>query len=125
MSNPLEDLENRRLVWDAMQELYRDTELTPRDLECVAKTLCVSPYSVAELDRIMFKEVYPVLIGNLLAVAGEWKGFQVESLQEAILERLAKRWKWPAWLIPGRSFVRDDWRKVKEIIAASVVERPR
>jgi hypothetical protein len=65
----------------------------------------------------MFGEVYPVLIANLRSVAGEWDGFDADALQAAILERLDRRFKYPAALMPGRYLVRGPWKTVKQMVA--------
>lgn len=119
MKIAIEDLEYRRPVWDAMQELFRDVELSKNDLEFVARALSESPYSEEELERIMFEEVYPVLVGNLRCVAGEWKGFDLDALEQAILKRLNKKWVWPTAFIPGRFLMREKWREVKALVSAA------
>ena len=99
-----------------MSEFYLDTELESDDHKRIANVLRSSPYSASELDQIMFGEVYPVLIANMWSVAGEWAGFDLDSLQDAILERLSRRWKYPAAFIPGRFLVRGQWRTVKQMV---------
>ena len=113
---PFGNLEQRRPVWSAISEFYRDTELDGNDLKRIAKILRSSPYSDAELDHIMFGEVFPVLIPNLRSVTGEWAGFDLDSLQSAVIERQNRRFKLPSALIAGRSLVRDQWRTVKQLM---------
>lgn len=116
MRHPSVDLENRRPVWDAMSEFYLDTELDADDLERIANVLRSSVYGEAELDLIMFDEVFPVLIPNLHSVAGEWAGYDLDSLEAAILERRNRRLKLPSAMIAGRSLVRGHWRTVKQLM---------
>jgi len=110
-------------VWDATSELYLDTEPESNDLERIADVLRSSPYTESELDHIMFGEVYPVLIPNMWSIAGEWAPFDLDWLERAILERLNRRLKLPIAMIPGRSMVRDHWRTVKRMAAATVDRR--
>lgn len=117
MKNAAADLENRRPVWDAMSELFLDTELQHDDHERIAKALGNSPYSQIDLNRIMFREVYPVLINNLWSVAGEWDGFDSSALHAAILRRLALHIRLPSVCIPGRWLMQTDWRIVKGMLA--------
>ncbi len=117
MNNPRDDLANRRVVWDAMSELYLDTQLEVHDHERIARVLNSSAYSLDELDRIMFGEVYPVLIANLWSVAGEWGEFDTDGLQSAVLDRLERRFKYPAVFMPGRYLVRGPWNTVKQMAA--------
>jgi hypothetical protein len=117
MKNPADDLDSRRPVWDAISEFYLDTELGADDLERIANVLRSSPYSEAELDHIMFGEVFPILIPNMWSVAGAWAGFDLDSLQAAILQRQNRRLKFPTAMIPGRSMVGDHWRTVKQMAA--------
>ena len=104
-------------MWDAISGFYLDTEPEVEDLERIANVLRSSPYSEAELDHIMFDEVFPVLICNMWSVAGVWTGFDLDSLQSAILKRKNRRLKFPIAMIPGRSIVRDHWRTVKQMVA--------
>lgn len=113
---PAIDLPDRRPVWDAVSELYLDTELTPDSWKRIADVLRDSPYSQSQLDEIMFHEVYPALISNLWSVAGEWSGFDLDALQASILKRCAQRWRLPLFLMPGRYLVRESWRSVKRLL---------
>ncbi len=112
----MDDLTERRKVWLAMSELFRDKELTDFDFEHIVSVLRDAPYSTQELERILYHEVFPVLIPNLWSVAGEWTGFADDWLALEIVNRLNRRWKLPAMLIPGRSLIKEQW---KAVVAAS------
>ena len=43
-------------------------------------------YSVAEIERIFWNEVRPAVRFNLLSIAGEWAGFEIEWLSQRILK---------------------------------------
>lgn len=57
-----------------MSVFYLDTELTDFTIEYIAKICAESTYSIEEIEKIMFTEVWPAFIGNLWSVAGEWGG---------------------------------------------------
>ena len=110
-----QDIENRRPVWHALSDLFLDTELQDCNLSSIARTLVESPYSVTEIETILYREVYPVCIPNLLCVAGEWEGFNCQWLEESILARV-KRW-WALGSIDqlNRWMIRDDWNRVTDL----------
>lgn len=110
-----QDIENRRPVWRALSELFLDTELQDNDFSCIARTLAKSPYTLAEIERILFREVYPVCIPNMLSVAGEWAGFDFEWLEESILRHTKRSRALGSILHPHRWMIRDDWNRVKEL----------
>jgi hypothetical protein len=114
MKSPADDLENRRPVWDALSDLFLDTELQASDHERIARVLAASPYSLDEIERILFYEVYPVCIPNLWCIAGEWAGFDPTWLEEQIMKRDRNPWKWPESFLIGRRAIRDTWQQVRE-----------
>jgi hypothetical protein len=81
-----EELVRRRPVWAAMSTLFLDTETRP-SLARVALTCLESGYGEDELEGIWCKEISPVLGSNLFSVAGEWSGFDLDQLEEAIVGR--------------------------------------
>ena len=110
------DLLNRRPVWEAMSELFLDTELQENSLSHIASTLTQSPYSLDELESILFHEVYPVLVPNLLQTAGEWAGFDAAWLEAKIIERTRRRRIFKRMPQFSRWMIRDDWNRVKELV---------
>lgn len=109
------DLERRRPVWLAMSELFLDTELDLPALHAIARALRASGYTPQELERILSREVAPILRANTLSVAGEWTGFDPDWLVERILKR---QHSWRRWLpgVVGRS-ARENWLRVSELMA--------
>jgi hypothetical protein len=101
------DLERRRPVWNVLSELYLDTELDDRDHERIAAVLVASRYSAGQLEEILYRELHPVLHWNLLSVAGEWAGFDPDWLEEQILRRSRRRWRFA--VIAGKWMVRGEW----------------
>lgn len=109
------DIENRRPVWAALSDLFLDTELQQYHLAYIARILAESPYSLAEIETILYREVYPVCIPNMLSVAGEWAGFSDEWLEEAILKHVNRSWALGNILQPHRWMIRDEWIRVKDL----------
>src|SRR5216684_1908558 len=98
MKPAIEDVSNRRPVWEALSKLFLDDELQPSDFERIAQILTESPYLLEEIEDILYGEVYPVCIWNLLSVAGEWGMFDGDRLQAAILRRKRRWLKIPRFL---------------------------
>ncbi len=71
--------ERRRPVWEAMSDLFLDTE-TRWSLGHCARVCAASGYDDATLDRIFWLEVFPEAISNLRSVAGEWAGLALGDL---------------------------------------------
>ena len=100
------DLEVRRRVWNALAELFLDTEI---DLEWVARELRESGLSRAEVEAILKREVAPVVGGNVLGMAGEWAGFDLPPLEERYLAGRARP-TLTGWL--ALRVIRQDWQRV-------------
>lgn len=83
-----QQIEQRKPVWEALSNLWLDTELDEADLEFIASVLDQSHLSVPELHWIYLYEVAPVVYINLWSVAGEWAGFNQEWLVEQILNKI-------------------------------------
>ena len=74
MKRPEEDLVNRTIVWDAMHLLWLDTDVDEFHFDDVAKICAGTDYTLNELEKIYWAEVYPCMRYNLMPwdVAGEW-----------------------------------------------------
>lgn len=105
------DLERRRRVWDVLSELYLDTELDDRDNARIAAVLVDSGYSAGQLEEILYRELHPVLHTNLMSVAGEWAGFDLEWLEGQILRSSPRRFSFA--IIPGKWMVCGGWRAIE------------
>jgi hypothetical protein len=110
-----EDLEHRRPAWQALSDLFLDTDTS------LARTwrvgiLAASPYSLDELQQILVDEVYPVCRSNLFSIAGEWAGFDPEWLERSILRRLRSPFRRLHRLNLGRLTVHlsGEWRHTKK-----------
>ncbi|UGQ48711.1 DUF7079 family protein [Massilia endophytica] len=119
MRSAEDDVENRRPVWEALSDMFLDTDVS-LFREARVEKLAASPYSIGELESILVNEVYPVCAGNLLSIAGEWAGFDEGWLQERILRRSRSRGIFH-FLNPGRLTVplSFEWRATKAGIAAA------
>lgn len=87
MLKPELDIENRKPVWDALQMFWMDVD--PEDFINEAVSACTqSVYSLSEIERIYWNEVYPAVKFNLLFLsAPEWTGFELNWLIERILKK--------------------------------------
>ncbi len=61
------------------------------DHDRISEVFKASGYSLNELKEIDLYEVFPLLQPNLLSVAGEWAGFNVEWLNEQCEKNYKKR----------------------------------
>ncbi|CAK0745923.1 conserved hypothetical protein [Gammaproteobacteria bacterium] len=87
--NPIpEDLTSRRAAWEALSDLFLDTDVS-LSRSWRIEMLAELPYTISELEQILIDEIYPICKYNLLSVAGQWAGFDSGWLEEKILRRLA------------------------------------
>ena len=109
-----EELAKRRPVWDAMSELFLDTE-TRWSVPHVARRCAESGYDDEALERIFWAEVFPEGIDNLLQVAGEWAAL---SLDEAALIKRANTGTIP-WLTRRAhgAMVQAEWLGTREVVS--------
>ena len=105
------ELMRRRPVWDALSELFLDTELGDADFRRLGRTLRESGYSLPELQHILRTEVAPIVGVNLLSVAGVWGGFDPDWLEAQILA--LRGTGGPISNLYCR-LIRADWQRVQE-----------
>ena len=106
----------RECVWIALSDLYLDTDVDALIAPC-ARVLASSPFTRDELRAMLFDDVHPVLVTNLLSVAGEWAGFDPAWLCARIRRRRAAWWAplaFSRWLQRGE--MRALWQRVDAII---------
>jgi len=77
MTTASEDLARRRPVWEALSDLFLDTEITEAFYRFIARAVIESKYSPGEIRSILWDEVFPVVEFNLRHPAGVWEGFRV------------------------------------------------
>jgi hypothetical protein len=110
MTTASDDLVRRRSVWQALSDLFLDTELTEAFYRFIARTIIESGYSPAQVRSILWEEVFLVIEFNLRHPAGVWEGFRVEWLEEKILGPGERQ---TAEQQPGTAkIVREAWTEV-------------
>lgn len=123
------DLKRRRPVWEAISDLWTDTELDEDDFARIAGVLAASRYSLAEIREIYVFEVAPVVWTNLYPfypiIPTVWAGFDAEWLADEIVKNIERQRKGFVYRQSVRSgagqwmrtlAVREDWRRVLEIL---------
>ena len=115
-----EDIDNRRPVWQALSDLFLDTD-TSLSRDWRVRELSQSPYSLEELEEILIAEVYPACRANLFSIAGEWAGFDIDWLEGRIRRRANSPLKALHPLNLGRLTVPTsfEWRATKRAVVAS------
>ncbi len=103
-------IDERLPVWQALSQLFLDTELQEGDFARIADVLASSPYSEDKIEEILRFEVTPACHWNLLSVAGEWVGFNDEWLREKISPKMDTR-PWLRW--PISRMIRKDWNRTR------------
>lgn len=78
------ETERRLSIWQALSELFLDTELSEVTSKYIARAVIKSEYSPAEVKRILWQEVFPALESNLRSITGVWEGYPREWLQQNI-----------------------------------------
>ena len=113
MNPPEHDTEDRTPIWDCMQDLYMDTDVT-LSYDFIAQRCADSKYSIDELENILFNEVLPALRFNMFILpAPEWAGFQSDWLVKRVLvqHRFGKR---KPWIL--RRYTQDHWTPIRQKI---------
>jgi hypothetical protein len=85
MFPPEKDELDRRPVWDALQTFWMDSDAN-LDLTRVAELCANSKYSLADVEEIYWNEVRPAVRFNLVSLAGEWAGFDIDWLAQRIID---------------------------------------
>jgi hypothetical protein len=122
MEPPERDQADRRPIWDALQDVWMDTELA-FVLPGMAEVCAASKYSIEELEQIYWNEVRPAVKFNLWDLpAPEWAGFELEGLTRLILAKHRFGRRLPtAWLRPH---ARACWREIRAAILERRAGRP-
>lgn len=107
-----EELARRQPVWEAMTDLFLDTE-TRWSVPYVARRCAESGYDDEALERIFWAEVFPEAIPNLLQVAGEWGVLELD--EQALINR-ANHGHIP-WLTRRAhgAMVQDSWLATRQV----------
>jgi hypothetical protein len=116
MNPAAEDVVDRLPVWEALSALFLDTELEPSHFLRISQILVASPYTLDEIETILYDEVYDICIWNLRSVAGEWQGFDRTWLRDAILKYQRSWIKIPHFLHLGHWMIHEPWQKLKQLL---------
>ena len=84
---------SREDVWLALSDLWLDVEPDAAGRQHIVRVLRASGLPLAELERIFYTEVAPVVWLNGWSVAGVWTGFDPQWLAEAC-RRNQTRGRW-------------------------------
>ena len=115
MKHPENDIADRTPIWDCMQDLFMDTDVT-LSYEFIIKRCAESKYGIDELEKILFNEVLPALRFNMFSMsAPEWAGFQTERVVKRILEK-HRFGKSKPWIL--RSYTQQHWDVLRPKIQA-------
>ncbi len=117
------ELERRRPVWNAMSDVFLDTE-TRWAMPRIALVLALSRYPIDQLDEIWQDEIIPECAWNIHRVPGEWALFVLD--EEALAARAVGK-KPLVERILGVSvpaFVDEQWRAIKGLRAALLALPP-
>jgi hypothetical protein len=106
-----QDTERRRPVWEALSSLFLDTELDDDWHRDIAHVIVSSNYTPVEIHKILWEELYPVLHTNLCDWTGEWEGFDLDWLQEQIINGATppRRILWPR---NPKRMLREEWEEL-------------
>jgi hypothetical protein len=116
MKHPEADLEARTPVWDALQIIYMDTD-PGIFLGSMAEVCGRSPYTLAEIEVILFNEVLPACRFNMFAgPAPAWAGFETSWLVQRVLRNHRFGRRRPLVL---RLYTAGWWRRLAPLIAAT------
>jgi hypothetical protein len=126
MLPPDRDLERRRPVWEALADLFLDTTLDDADRRFIAERIVASGYSPAEVEDILWHEVFPAVSDNLRRPAGEWAGFDTDWLQRRVLaSRRGALERLRSAVADGsvRRIVREEWARVLRFLPDEFTDR--
>jgi hypothetical protein len=112
MMPAVEDLERRRPVWEVLSWLFLDTELDDGSYTQIAQVLRQSNYSLDELREILYRDLHPVLVWNMMPIAGEWRGFDLDALEARIRENSSRWWPGFPFTLITRGMIREPWQRV-------------
>lgn len=84
-------LTQRQQAWVALSVLFVDTELTDDTLRSVARKLIALHLDAVSAEVILFEDVAPVFVKNMLSVAGNWTGWEAQDVIQLVSEWIAKR----------------------------------
>jgi hypothetical protein len=113
MKHPKDDIPVRTPIWDSLQMLFMDTD-ADGFLESMTEVCARSPYSIEEIEQILFNEVLPACRLNLfLLPAPEWAGFETGWLVDRVLTKHRFGRRRPIIL---RRYTAGWWQRLRPMI---------
>jgi len=110
VESPEQDVEDRLPIWDCIQHLYMDTDVS-LSYNGIVRICSDSKYTLEELDQILYNEVLPAVRFNMAMLpAPEWCGFDTDWLKERVLEKHCFGRRRPWYL---RLYTQWHWRKLR------------
>ena len=112
---------DKREIWCTLSDLFLDTAISV-SLARISAVCAKSDFSIDEITDMLYSEVAPVCMPNLLTVVGEWTGFDEEQLVKKIINYLntqqsaMKKLFKPKWGLIARLYIGKDWLKVVKLI---------
>ena len=123
-------IQARLPLWEALSDLWLDTQLSDVDMEGIARVMDESGLTIEELWRVYSYEVAPAVYMNVYSVAGEWAGFSPDWLRAQIVRNLRDRPRrtrfWTLFPITRclmLSQTDDHWKKLVAIVRRRRNER--
>lgn len=110
MQSPENDINDRTPVWDALQMLFMDTDVT-LSYDYIVDVCGSSKYSADDIEAILFNEVMPAVRFNMLMLpAPEWCGFETEWLKKRVLKKHRFGKRRPLWF---RLYTNSHWKTLR------------
>ena len=114
--------ESRKNILVALSKLFSDID-TSTYHEYISDICAATEYSLEELSDILYKNVAPVCMPNLLAITSELTDLKEEQLIERMAqlgdnkEPMLKKLFKPKWEIIARIYMGKEWKKVAKLIS--------
>jgi len=116
MQAPEYDITDRAPVWDALQMLFMDTDVS-LSYDYIVNTCKSSKYTIDDIEAILFNEIMPAVGFNMwMLPAPEWRGFELEWLRERVLKKHRYGKRRP---LPFRRYTISHWNKLRPRIATN------
>lgn len=113
-----EEIDRRLPLWQALSDLFLDTEFDAADAAVVAERIRAAGFTADQAEDALRREVAPVFWINLAQVAGEWSPWSESQVRDLVCEHLRSRSRYLAWFDNLKSrrqmaMVKSEWRQVR------------
>lgn len=129
--------EERQIVWEVLAQFWVDTWYDDEELERFAVRLANCRFSLEELDHIAYREVCGAFATFTIGVfvsfgmaLPDWY-YPEEEARQKVADWLDRprilSFMNPIWVMgyfSARSFLRQDWRKLRSKVAERIREKP-